>query len=134
MPIDVRENFAAEFGTAQRDEDSSSAFILDRPDQTFDNGNAAVFADGAVSRRLDALAFHPASEWVAVENAVPITDDVFWRRVRATYRPSQDSAYGATVRTVGKNANAHDAAREMIHDDRQPPTKRPTLRQGERQP
>ena len=110
VPIDVRENFAAEFGTTQRDEDSSSAFILDRPDQTFDNGDAAVFSHGAVPRRLNAFAFDPPPERVAVEDAVPITDDVFWRRVRATYRPSQDSAYGATVRAVGKNANAHDAA------------------------
>ncbi len=69
-----------------------------------------MFADSAVARRLNAFAFDPPPERVAVEDAVAITDDVFWRRVRATDRPSQDSAYGATVRAVSKNANAHDAA------------------------
>ena len=110
VPVGVRENLAAEFVTAQRDEDSSSIFILDRSDQTFNDGDAAVFADGAIARRLDAFAFDPPPERVAVEDAVPVTDDIFWGRVGVTYRPSQESAYGATVRAVGRDANAHDAA------------------------
>ncbi len=110
VPVDVRENLAAEFVTTQRDEYSSSAFILDRADQTFDNGDATVLAHGAVARRLNAFAFDPPPERVAVEDAVPITDDVLRRRVSATDRPSQEGAYGATVRAAGEDANAHDTA------------------------
>ena len=54
VPVGVREHLIAKRVAAQRDEDSSSTFILDRSDQTFNDGDAAVFADSAVARRLEA--------------------------------------------------------------------------------
>ena len=110
VPVNIRKKLVAECITAQRYEHSTSAFLFDRPDETFNDGDAAVLADGAIARRLDALTFHPASERVAIEDAVSVTDDVFWRRIGPTHRPSQKRTYGATVRRVGKDANAHDAA------------------------
>ena len=109
VPVDIRENLAAECLTALRDKDSSRRFILDRADQTLNDGDAAVLADGAVAWRLDFFAFDPGPKGVAVEDAVSIADDVFWCRVGAAYRPAQEGANGAAVRMVGKHTNAHDA-------------------------
>jgi len=89
VPIDERENLASELVAAQRNEDSSSAFILKGPDHSLNNGNTAVFADGTISRWLDAFAFDPPPESVAVEDAVSVADDVFRHLVDAIYRPSE---------------------------------------------
>ena len=134
IPSDEEENLVPELVKSKRNENSSRAFILDCPDHSLNNGNTAVFADGAIARWHDALTFYPSPKGMAVENPIPVTDDMLWRRASTTYRPSQQSADGATIRALGKGADTNNAAREMIHDDYQPPTKRPALWQRERQP
>jgi hypothetical protein len=89
VPIDEGKNLVAELVTAQRDEDSSRAFIFNGPDHTLNDSDTAVFANGTISRWLNALAVDPLSESVTVQDPIPVTDDVLWCRVTATYRPSQ---------------------------------------------
>ena len=134
VPVDERKKLATACFSLRRYQNSSRVLVLYASDQTLDHGDAAMLADGTVSRRLDAFAFDPTTKRVAIEDAVPVTDDVFWRRVGTTDRPSQEDAHGTTVWPVGNDADVDNSAREMVDDDSDPPTKRPALRQSERQP
>ena len=134
VPVNERKKLATACFSFLRQQNSSRALVLQTSDQTLDHGDAAVLADSTVSRRLDALAFDPTPKRVAVEDAGSVTDDVFWRRIGTTDRPSQKDAHGTTVWPVGKDADVDDPAREMVDDDSDPPTKRPALRQRARQP
>ena len=87
----------------------------------------------AIPWRLNALAFHPTPECVAVEDTVAVADDVLWFR-GATDRWSQKRTEFAAVRPRGKHADAHDAAGEMVDDHTNPPAERELLRQCKGQP
>ena len=76
MLVGEKEKFAVEYLVAQRNEDSSHAFIFDCRDQTFNNGDAAVLAYGSKSRRLDTFASNTIAECVTVEDISPVTDDI----------------------------------------------------------
>ena len=89
IPIDEGKNLVAELVKSQWNEDSSRAFILNGADQTFNNSDTAVFADGPIARWLDALTSYPLPKSAAVEDPVPVADDVLWRRAVVTYRPFQ---------------------------------------------
>ena len=104
----------------------SRTLVLQSPDEPLHHRDASVFADGAVSRRLDALSFDPASECLAIENAVPVADDVFGRGALVN-RPSQERADGPAIWPVAEDTDVHDAARVMVDDNSDPPTKGPAL-------
>ena len=67
----------------------------------------------------------------AVEDAVLVTDNVLGSRAHATNQLTQRGAYGTAIWRFGEDTDPHGAARKMIHHDRDPPAKRPPLRQGE---
>ena len=118
----------------QRKQNPSGALVLDRSDEAFHYGNAPVLADGAVSRRADAFPLNPPPERFAVEDAISIADEVPGRGVGRTDCSAQERADGTAVWLLGENAHVDDPAREMVDNDSDPPTKRPALWQGERQP
>ena len=117
VPVNERKKLATACFSFLRQQNSSRALVLQTSDQTLDHGDAAVLADSTVSRWLDALAFDPTPKRVAVEDAGSVTDDVFWRRIGTTDRPSQKDAHGTAVWPVGKDADVDDPAREMVDDD-----------------
>lgn len=88
VPVDECEYLSTELVATQRDEDSSSAFILDGPDHSLNNSNATMLANGLVARWLDPLAFYPSPKGMTVENSVPVADDVFWLCASSTNCPS----------------------------------------------
>jgi len=110
VPVNERKKLATACFSFLRQQNSSRALVLQTSDHTLDHGDAAVLADSTVSRWLDALAFDPTPKRVAVEDAGSVTDDVFWRRIGTTDRPSQKDAHDTTVWPVGKDADVDNPA------------------------
>ncbi len=94
--------------SVHRYDDLPSTFIFDGQDQPLYHGDAAVFADGAVTRRFDAFAFHPASKRTAVEDTFFVANDVFRRSTCLTDRLAQHGADGAAVGPIGEDPDLHD--------------------------
>lgn len=113
--------------SAEGNDHPSSAFVFQCEDQPLHHGDAAVFADGSVAGWLDAFTFHPASECIAMENAVPVADDVLWRSPYLTDRVPQHRANRAAVGVIGKDSKLHDPPRIVIDNHRTPPAKGPAL-------
>ena len=128
VPIGERKKLSTALFFAVRNQYSASALVLQAFDQTLDHGDAAMLADSTVSRRLDAFAFDPTSKSVAVEDAVPVADDVLWNGAGAPRRAPQESAYIPATRSIGEDADTHRTARSMIHDNRNPMAEGPPLR------
>ena len=114
---------------------------LDRQDDSLDDGNRTVLADGSVTRPLDALAFAPFSEGIAVELLAAIANDVLGdclgasttrcphprplsQRARGVLglgnRSSQEAADGFTVWLVLERHDTHHSSGEVVDDDRHP--------------
>ena len=110
VPIGERKKLAARLLTTQRDQHSSRALDLHRLDHALNHSDAAVLTDCSIARRLDAPTFDPAAEALAVEDAVPVTDDVLGRSSHATNRSAQEGANGTAIRPRGKDADVHDTA------------------------
>ena len=86
------------------------AFVFHRQDEPLHHGDAAVFADAAVTGWFDAFAFHPASKRTAVEDAFFVANDVFRRSAYLTDRLSQQGADGAAVGPIGEEPDLQDSA------------------------
>ena len=92
----------------QGNDNLSRALVLDGQDQSLHHGNAAVFADGTVAGWLDDFSFYPAPERIAIEDTVPVADDVLWRSSCLTDRLAQQTADGAAVGPIGEDPDLHD--------------------------
>ncbi len=118
----------------QRNNDSANTLLLDGENEPLDDGDTPLLADGAVSWGLDAFALQPAPKRIAVKDAISVADDVLGCRARTTEHLPQEGTHTAAIWPLGQNAQAGDAAREVIHDHHYPPTEGPPLWQGKRQP
>ena len=62
VPIDEGNKLTPKRLTSLRNQDTSSAFVLHRKNETLDHGDTSVLADGPIARRLEALSLAPALE------------------------------------------------------------------------
>ena len=134
VPGGVVIELASECRSRQRnDRQKPCALVLQGTYEPLDHGEAAVLADGAEAL-LDAATPAPCSEIVRSELHAVIRDDV--------PRPEAELAANAIEPSRGlerrwlllESRCPHHAAREVIDDDGDPPTERPTLRHGKRKP
>jgi len=71
------------------------AVFLDCLDRSFDNGNAAVLANGTVAERdLATPVFAPATIAVAVELRSLVRDQIFWFHARLAHQAAKKAAHG----------------------------------------
>jgi hypothetical protein len=100
VPILVTNELPQKLVVTQRDEDVTATLCLQRQNHAFHDSYATVLTRLAVPWCLDALALHPASECVTVEDAVAVADDVL-RLPRSpdgpSRRPSQEAMVGAVT-------------------------------------
>ena len=76
IPGEIESKLKTQIRLSQRDENATGAFGFQGADHTLDDGNGAVFADGAESG-LDFPALAPALEGLAPELTAFVGDDVF---------------------------------------------------------
>ena len=68
-------DFLTEVRSPLRNQDLSSAFVFQGPNEALDHGDAAVLPSGTVSW-MDAIYSTPALEFLAPEDAVLVTDQI----------------------------------------------------------
>ena len=132
-PVLVTNQFTEKPIATQRYQNVTDALGLKRQYEAFDDSDAPVLADLAVTWRLDPFAFDPASERVTVEDAVSVADDVL-RLPVPTDGSSQERTELLLRGMVGERSDPHHTAAEVIHNDANPPTKWALLRYRQRQP
>ena len=93
---------------AHRYDDSTSTLVLERENESLNDSDAAVLANRAIARRLDAGAFDPAPKRFAVEDAISVANDVLGRQASLADHPSRESAQCAAVGPIGKYADSGD--------------------------
>ena len=128
VPSREQIELCAELISPEWNERQPRAVLLDRLDRSFDDGNAAVLADGPVARRTDASTFAPASKRVAIELRSTIADDVLRFGAGYSHRASEEATHRQRRRRLLEGGRSHGTARELIDDDGHPPAERPTLR------
>ena len=111
----------------QRNEDASEALVLQRPNEPFDERDAAVVANGAEAR-LDRAAFAPTLERLASELPVLVGDDVLGFGFGVAESSNQEVADLRAGWLLAEDADAHDSPGEVVHNDGQPPPERPSRR------
>ena len=77
VPVEMTDQFSSHVFSSQWNDDSACALVFERADETFDNSDAAMFANGSKTR-LDALTLAPSLECVASELRALVADDVLW--------------------------------------------------------
>ena len=75
VPVEMTDQFSPHVFSSQWNGDSACALVFERADETFDNSDAAVFANGSKTR-LDAFTLAPSLECVAPELRAFVADDV----------------------------------------------------------
>ena len=119
---------------SERNKKLTGALVLDGSDGPLHDRNAAVLADSTVARWLNASAFRPAPESIAIEDRISIADDIPGRRAGARDGSTQKSADLAAIRPCDEDTDVHEAARIVVDYHRHPPAERPALRQRAWQP
>ena len=133
-PGDVVVELAAERGSCQwNDRQQARALVLHRLDESLDDREASVLADGAEAL-LDAVTSAPGSELGRGELRAMVGDDVAGPAADGTTDASQPSRHLPGRRFLLKACGPDSSPREVIDDDGDPPTERPALWDGERPP
>ena len=87
---------------------STGTLVIERENDSLNDGNATVLANRAIAWRLDAGALDPAPKCVAVEDAISVANDVLGRQASLADHPSQESAHSTAVGPIGKYADSGD--------------------------
>ena len=87
--------------------ESSCRFIFQCLDEAFDDGDAAVLADGSVTWWFDSAAFAPSFETFAPELRALVADKVLRRCVRGANCAAEESTDGLAGRLLGKHGHSH---------------------------
>jgi hypothetical protein len=93
VPIDEQQQLATERRTLHRDRHQASAAVLERQDESLDDGQAAVLADGA-EPRADVEAIAPVLEAVTPELPSLVADQVLGFGAGLTNCPAQECTNG----------------------------------------
>jgi len=134
VPGDVVIELATERGLRQgHDRQQPRALVLHRLDESLDDGEAAVLPDGAESL-LDAATAAPRDERVGGELRTVIGDEVAGPMADLPAESVQEGRHLAGGRLLLEVRGSHGTSRKVIDDDRDPPTERPALGNGERPP
>ena len=80
--------------------------------------NGTPVKDGDTLDPFYAILFNPSAECAAVENAIPIADKVLGGRVGLANGSCHEAAHIAARGSLGKDADAHHAARHVIDNRR----------------
>jgi len=107
-------------------EDDSRAFILEAQDESLNQGNAAVLANGAEAGR-DPLAITPGLERIAPELLALVADNVFWRGTCVDNGVFEEGLNRYRGGIISEYRKTHSASRVVVDDHRHPPAKRPAL-------
>jgi hypothetical protein len=111
---------------AQWHQNDAHAFVLESQNESFDECNTPVLANGAEAG-CDSLAITPILEHAAPELLALVADDVF-RGGTGGMNGAFDEArnrYGCGI--VLEGCNALHASRVVVDDHRRPPAKWPAL-------
>ena len=114
------------FLTVQGNEGGPTAVGLHRQDESFDQRDATVLSDCAVTR-LDAPALTPAFEPPTPELCSLVADQIL-RGICTVHGRTEKGPDLLTGRLRPKDGNTHATPRVVVQCDRNPPAERPTLR------
>jgi hypothetical protein len=115
------------------DRQQARALALESADEPFDHGETPVLADRAETL-LDAEALAPGDEHVGRELRSVVGDQVGGSAPLDATRLPEEPNHFPGGRLLLEVRDAHRSAREVIHDDGDPPAEWPPLRQGQGQP
>jgi len=133
VPLDEEADLTAECSPIQRHENATQSLPLHGSHQSFDHRDAAVLLDGPEAL-ADATPPAPSPESLVGELRPLVGDEVVRGSARIPDGPAEHLADGDTGWILGEYRDTHDAPREMIDDDANPPAKRPALGHRPREP
>ena len=119
---------------AVRHEQQPREQCLGCQDYAFDHGDRTRFSYCSVTRWFDALSATPLPEAHTVKLLPTIAYDVSRCGSCLGNRASQECSDGVGRWLTLERSDSHHPAREMIHDDSDPPCKRPRLRKRQWKP
>jgi hypothetical protein len=133
VPVDVEPELASKRVASVGDKQSTRALFLHRSDQSLDDGDAAVLADGAEALP-DAPTPAPLPEPLVSELRPTVRDQMPRTSVRGAQRSSKSGSDHDRRRLLLEHSETHDPTRVVIDDHGDPPAERPALGQCEGQP
>ena len=95
VPDEVQRALFSHPGHTQRHTHPQCELLLERPREPLDHGDTAVPSDGSVPG-LDVFSLAPRSVGVAVEDAVPVVDDVLRDLAGPVEGPAQEAGKRAS--------------------------------------
>ena len=119
-------------GIGVGDDQATRAVALQRLDQTFDERDAAVLADGPETL-LDAESFDPCLERVGPELPALVRDQMPRAHLGLTEDAREESTYRPRRGLLPVAFDSHDPLGELIGDDSDPPAEGPALWPRERE-
>jgi hypothetical protein len=133
VPVEVERELASKRVVSVGDKQSTRALFLHRSDQSLDDGDAAVLADGAEALP-DVPTPAPLSEPLVSELRPTVRDQMPRASVRGAQGSSKNGSDRDRRRLLLEPSEAHDPARVVIDDYGDPPAERPARWQREGQP
>ena len=127
IPVGKQAKLLAEGLATKWHQDNACTFILERQDESLDNGYTAVLADGAKAW-CDSSAITPSLERVAPELLALVADDVFGRGTGVIDDAFKKRLNRYRSGIASECRDAHHAPGVVINDHRDPPAERPALR------
>ena len=127
IPFRDSREFAEKRFASIRHEQQACKQALDRQNGSLDYGDRTTFPDRSVTWSLDALAFAPFAESVAVELLAAVAGNVSRGFLGFGNRSSQESSHGLGSRLILERSDAHNPSGKMVDDNSNPPGKRPLL-------
>src|SRR5262249_13873847 len=134
VPSAIKVDVAPKGATQQRyDAQGRDQFPLQRADESLRHRNTPALADGAHAV-ADRVAKAPILEAVAMELCTRVSHEILRSGTDLADHPPKSLTNCSRRWLFSKDADGHGLSAEMIEHDKQPMTKWPALRQGERQP
>lgn len=127
IPVGKQARLLAEGLATKWYQDNACTFILERQDESLNQGNATVLANGAEAW-CDPLAITPILEPVAPELRPLVANDVLGRGTGVVDGAFEEALNRQRRGIVLEDGNAHDTSGIVVDDHRHPPAERPALR------
>ena len=110
IPVAEEQELASEGAALKRHQDSSRGFVLQRFDEAFNNGDAAVLAKGSEARR-DAMSLAPIAIAIARPNLTPfVANQVLGSSLGVMNRSTEKGANVFTGWLLGESGDSHTTA------------------------
>jgi hypothetical protein len=110
IPVAEEQELASEGVALKRHQDSSRGFVLQRFDEAFNDGDAAVLAKGSEARR-DAMSLALLSiAFTRPELTSFVANQVLGSSLGVVNRSTEKGANGFTGWLLGEHGNSHTAA------------------------